>query len=56
MVIFVCCLQSEYVSARDKRRKFVSGFSGSAGQFNFTVYLILFEVVIVHTESPVVQV
>lgn len=27
-----CCnLQSEYVSARDKRRAFVSGFTGSAG-------------------------
>jgi hypothetical protein len=24
-------LQSEYVSARDKRREFVSGFTGSAG-------------------------
>lgn len=26
-------LQSEYVSARDKRRAFVSGFTGSAGLF-----------------------
>ena len=26
-------LQSEYVSERDKRREFVSGFTGSAGQF-----------------------
>lgn len=25
--------QSEYVSARDKRREFVSGFTGSAGLF-----------------------
>lgn len=28
-------LQSEYVSARDKRREFVSGFTGSAGQYAF---------------------
>lgn len=29
--------QSEYVSARDKRRAFVSGFTGSAGEFNFSI-------------------
>ena len=31
---FSLFLQSEYVSARDKRREFVSGFTGSAGQFS----------------------
>lgn len=30
-------LQSEYVSSRDKRREFVSGFTGSAGEFCFAV-------------------
>lgn len=30
-------LQSEYVSARDKRRAFVSGFTGSAGRFKFQI-------------------
>lgn len=28
-------MQSEYVSVRDKRREFVSGFSGSAGIISF---------------------
>lgn len=34
-------LQSEYVSARDKRREFVSGFTGSTGKyclFSFCCY------------------
>jgi Xaa-Pro aminopeptidase len=30
----VCvCVQSEYVSERDKRREFISGFTGSAGEY-----------------------
>lgn len=31
-------LQSEYVSVRDKRRQFVSGFTGSAGRFNTQIW------------------
>jgi Xaa-Pro aminopeptidase len=29
------CVQSEYVSERDKRRQFISGFTGSAGEYEF---------------------
>jgi hypothetical protein len=35
-------MQSEYVSERDKRRQFISGFTGSAGEcgLNSSVLLI----------------
>lgn len=41
---YVLLLQSEYVSERDKRRHFVSGFTGSAGEIfilNFWLWLEL---------------
>lgn len=48
--------QSEYVSERDKRREFVSGFSGSAGMTEWLLFYPKFELLgnVIASYSPAI--